>query len=52
MESQYFVPCKEGDNAYVRILGLPSVYIPSFSINYQDNFDEKTNTFNLETPIT
>ena len=34
------------------MLGFPFVYIPYFSTNYQVNFDEKTNTLNVETPIT
>jgi len=52
MDTEFFVTGKEGTNVFIRMVGLPSVYIPSFNNNYQVTFDEKTNTLNVETPIT
>ena len=52
MDTELLVTGKEGTNVFVRMVGLHSVYIPSFNTNYQVTFDEKTNTINVETPIT
>jgi len=41
---------KKGTNIFVRMVGLSSVYIPSFSTNYHSTFDGKANTLYAETP--
>jgi len=41
---------KKGTNIFIRMVGLSSVYIPSFSTNYHSTFDGKANTLYAETP--
>ena len=52
IDTEYFVTGKEGTEVFIRMVGLPTIYVPSFNNNYQITFDDKTNTLNVESPIT
>ena len=52
MDVEFYATGKEGTNVFIRIVGLPTIYMPSFNDNFQVTFDNTTNTLNVESPIT
>ena len=52
VDTEFFVIGEEKVNVFVRMVGLPTIYVPSFNNNYQITFDETTNTLNIESPLT
>ena len=52
IDTEFFVSGNEGVNVFIRMVGLPTIYIPSFNDNQQITFDNTTNTLNVESPIT
>ena len=52
IDTEFFVTGEEGINVFVRMIGLSTVYEPSFNSNQQITFDISTNTLSVESPIT
>ena len=52
IDTEYFVTGNQGINVFVRMVGLPTAYTPSFTQNQQILFDSTTNTLSVESPIT
>ena len=52
VDTELFVTADPGVNVFVRMVGLPTIYIPDFTKNQQITFDSTTNTLSVESPIT
>ena len=52
IDTEFFVTGNEGVNVFLRMVGLSSIYNPSFNDNQQINFDQTTNTLSITSPIT
>ena len=51
MDTEFLVTGKQDTNIFVRMVGISSLYVPSFVTGYQVSFDSTTNTLNVESPI-
>ena len=52
IDTEFIATGKEGVNVFLRMVGLPTIYVPSFNNNQQITFDKTTNTLKVESPIT
>ena len=52
IDTEFFVTGDPGTNVFVRMVGLPTIYIPSFNTNQQISFDMSTNTLTVDSPLT
>ena len=52
MDAEFIARGNAGTNVFIRIVGLPTIYQPSFNENFKVTFDNATNTLNIESPIT
>ena len=51
IDTEFLVTGKENVNVFLRMVGLPIIYIPSFNEKYQIYFDNTTNTLSIDSPI-
>ena len=52
IDTEFYAIGNQNTNVFLRMVGIPSLYQPSFNDNYQITFDIKTNTLNIESPLT
>ena len=52
IDTEFFITGNKGVEVFIRMVGLPTIYVPSFNNNQQIKFDMTTNTLNVESPIT
>ena len=52
IDTEFFVIGNKGVNVFLRMVGLSSIYTPSFNDNQKINFDPTTNTLSISSPIT
>ena len=51
MDTEFYAIGQSGTNIFLRMVGLKSIYSPSFNDNQEINFDEKTNTLYIVSPL-
>ena len=52
IDTEFFVTGEQGVDVFVRMVGLPTIYKPSYNNNQQITFDETTNTISIDSPLT
>ena len=52
IDTEFFVTGEEGVNIFIRMVGLRTMFVPSFNNNQQITFDSTTNTINIDSPVT
>ena len=52
VDTEFFATGKQNVNVFLRMVGLPIIYTPKFNENYKINFDSKTNTISIDSPLT
>ena len=51
IDTEFFATGNEGTNIFVRMVGLPTIYVPQFNSNQQISFDVTTNTLTVDCPL-
>ena len=51
IDTEFSVTGEEGVEVFLRMVGLPTLYTPDFNENYKINFDSKTNTLSIDSPL-
>ena len=52
MDAEFIAKGNVGTNVFIRIVGLPTIYQPSFNEDFKVSFNNETNTLSVESPIT
>ena len=52
IDTEFFVTGQQGVNVFVRMVGLPTIYLPSFNNNQQISFESTTNTISIDSSVT
>ena len=52
IDTEFFVTGQQGVNVFIRMVGLPTIYSPSFNNNQQITFDSTTNTITIDSSVT
>ena len=52
MDSEFYATAKVGTDVFLRMVGLNTIYTPSFTSSPEISFDNTTNTLFVESPLT